>query len=150
MRGRKPKRPATPPSEGEEDGNFIGDPDQIFDELPQPFRLIDKTLKWLFDKAWETIEDIERDNLLRRSKAVLPLFELGKQLSEYPKTTCLCTVDDSPYLFVGYSYGLGVVDSETGATVASFEDSGKNFVQMSACSLQQGVYLICTLDGQGK
>lgn len=150
MRVRKPKRPTTPPSEDEGDGNFVADPDQIFDGLPQPFRLVDKTVRRIFDAAWEIIESIEERKALKRSKAVLPLFELGKQLSDYSKTTCVCTVPDGSYLFLCYSNGLAVVDSLMGTTVALFEDPGNSIVQISACCLQDGFYLISTLDNEGK
>lgn len=150
MRGKKPKRPPTPPSEDEGDDNFVADPDQIFDDLPQPFRLVDKTLKKIFDDAWEIVEDIEERKALRRSKAVLPLFDLGKQLSEYNKTTCVCTVANGSYLFLSYSNGLAVVDGLLGTTVACVEDSGNDIVEMSTCCLQEGHYLISTLDNLGK
>ena len=150
MRGKKPKRSTTPPSENEGDDNFVGDPDQIFDELPQPFRLVDKILRHIFDDAWEIIEGIEERKALKRSKAVLPLFDLGKQLSEYNKTACVCTVADGTYLFLCYSNGLSVIDSLLGTTVAWFEDPGNSIVQISACFLQEGFYLISTLDNEGK
>ena len=149
MRGKKPKRPATPPSEDEREENFVADPDQIFDELPQPFRLVDKTLRYIFDNAWEIIEGIEERKALKRSKAVLPLFDLGKQLSEYSNTTCVCTVADGSYLFLCHSGGLAAIDSLLGTTVAWFEDPGSNIVQISSCCLQEGFYLIATLDNEG-
>lgn len=149
MRGKKPKRPATPPSEDEGEDNFVADPDQIFDELPQPFRLVDKTLRNIFDGAWEIIEGIEERKALKRSKAVLPLFDLGNQLSEYSRTSCVCTVADGSYLFLCFSNGLAVIDSLIGTTVAWFEDPGNSIVQISACCLQEGFYLISTLDNEG-
>lgn len=148
MRGKKQKRPTTPPSEDEEE-NFVGDPDQIFDELPQPFRLVDKTLRRIFDDAWEIIEGIEERKALKRSKAVLPLFDLGKELSEYKRTVCVCTVSDGRYLFLCYSTGLAVIDSLLGTTVAWLEDPGNSIVQISAFCLQEGFYLISTLDNEG-
>ena len=149
MRGKKTKRPSTPPSEDEGDDNFVADPDQIFDDLPQPFRLVDKTLRKIFDDAWEIIEDIEGRKALRRSKVVLPLFDLGKQLSEYNKTTCVCTVADGSYLFLGYADRLAVVDGLLGTTVDFVEDPGSDIVQISACCFQEGYYLISTLDSVG-
>lgn len=150
MRGKKTKRPTTPPSEDEGDDNFVADPDQIFDDLPQPFRLVDKTLRKIFDDAWEIIEGIEERNALKRSKAVLPLFDLGKQLSEYRKTTCVCSGADGSYLFLISGDGLVVVDGLLGTTVACVEDPGNEVVQLSACCLQEGYYLLSTLDSVGR
>lgn len=149
MRSKKPKRPPTPPSEDEGDGSFVADPDQIFDDLPQPFRLIDKTVTTIFDDAWEIIEDIEERKALKRSKAVLPLFDLGKELLEYNKTTCVCTVPDKSFLFISYGNMLAVVDSLSGTIIACAEDVGNDIVQMSTCCLQEGHCLISTLDNVG-
>lgn len=149
MRVKKPKRPTTPPSEDEVDDNFVVDPDQIFDELPQPFRLVDKTLRQIFDAAWERIECIEERKALKRSKAVLPLFDLAKQLSEYNGTTCICTAAEGNYLFISNTNRFLVVDSLLDTVVASYEELEDNTVQMSACCLQEGCFLISTLDDVG-
>ena len=151
MRGKKPKRPATPPSEDEWEDNFVADPDQIFDDLPQPFRLVDKTVRKIFDHAWEIIEGIEGRKALRRSKAVLPLFDLGKQLSEFNRTSCVCTVaDEGSYLFLSCGAGLTVVDGSLETSVACLEDPGNDIVQLSACCFQEGYYLISALDIAGR
>ena len=149
MRIKKPKRPTTPPSEDEVDDNFVVDPDQIFDELPQPFRLVDKTLRQIFDAAWERIECIEERKALKRSKEVLPLFDLAKQLSEYNGTTCICTAAEGNYLFISNTNRFLVVDSFLDTVVASYEELEDNTVQMSACCLQEGCFLISTLDDVG-
>ncbi|XP_068740235.1 WD repeat-containing protein 93-like [Montipora capricornis] len=149
MRGRKAKRPLSPPSDEEGDGNFVADPDQIFDDLPQPFRLVDKTVRKIFDDAWEIIEDIEERKALRRSKVVLPLFDLGKELSDYCKTSFVCTVPDGSYLFLGCDKGLTVVDGVLGTTIACVEDTESTISQISAYYVQDGYYLISTLDNGG-
>ena len=150
MRAKREKRPPSPPSEDEGDENFVTDPDQIFDDLPQPFRLVDKTVRTIFDNAWEIIEEIEIRKALRRSKAVLPLFDLGKELSDYSKTSCVCTVPNGNYLFLGGDRCLTVVDSLLGTTVACIEDTGNDITQMSACYLLDGHYLIAAVDNGGE
>ncbi|KAM7446178.1 oxidoreductase [Porites harrisoni] len=149
MRLKKPKRPTTPPSDDEGDGNFVADPDQIFDDLPQPFRLVDKTVRKIFDHAWEIIESIEDRKALRRSKAVLPLFDLAKQLPDFSRTSCICTVADRSYLFLSCGSGLTVVDGLLGTTLACLEEPGSDILQISACCFQEGYYLISTLDSVG-
>ena len=151
MRGKKPKRPTTPPSEDEGEDNFVADPDQIFDDLPQPFRLVDKAVRTIFDDAWEIIEGIEERKALRRSKVVLPLFDLGKQLSEYNRASCVCSVSHhGSYLFLSCGTGLTVVDGLLETSVACLEDAGNDIVQLSACCFQEGYYLISALDIAGK
>ncbi|XP_029186083.2 WD repeat-containing protein 93-like [Acropora millepora] len=149
MRAKREKRPPSPPSEDEGDENFVTDPDQIFDDLPQPFRLVDKTVRKIFDNAWEIIEEIEERKALRRSKAVLPLFDLGKELSDHSKTSCICTLPNGNYLFLGCDRCLTVVDSLLGTTVACIEDTGNDITQMSACYLLDGYYLIASVDNGG-
>lgn len=41
----------------EEENFFLSDPDQLLDSLPQPFCMINKILKDLFERAWERIEE---------------------------------------------------------------------------------------------
>ena len=149
MRLKKTKRPTTPPSDDEGDDNFVADPDQIFDDLPQPFRLVDKTVRKIFDHAWEIIESIEDRKALRRSKAVLPLFDLAKQLPDFSRTSCTCTVADRSYLFLSCGSGLTVVDGLLGTAVACLEEPGSDILQISACCFQEGYYLISTLDSVG-
>lgn len=41
----------------EEENFFQNDPDELLDSLPQPFCMINKILKDLFERAWERIEE---------------------------------------------------------------------------------------------
>ena len=129
------------------------DPDQIFDVLPQPFRLINKTLDSIFDQAWEIIEGIEEDATLRRSKACLPTFDCGNSLLDLSDPSCVCPLSpcEAGYMFVAYSLGFAVFDPFVGQTVATLEDAqGKNIVQMSSYCLQDGIFLVCSVDDAGE
>ena len=153
MPSKKARRPATPPSEescDEEDGGFVVDPDQIFDLLPQPFRLVDKILTHIFDAAWEVIEDIEHGRDERRSKAQLPVYDCGRHLFEFKQISGLMSVEDGNILIVAHSLGLTAVDALLGHVVASYEEPQEKTVHMSACSLQNGFCLVCALDEKGE
>lgn len=44
----------------EEGDFFLKDPDQYIDPLPQPFRMISKSVALLFERAWDIIEGREQ------------------------------------------------------------------------------------------
>ncbi|CAF2078436.1 unnamed protein product [Rotaria magnacalcarata] len=50
--------------------DFTLDPSLIFDELPQPFRRINKVLESIFDDAWAIIEQREKQRLIDQTKFV--------------------------------------------------------------------------------
>ncbi|EDO45562.1 predicted protein [Nematostella vectensis] len=154
MPARKQKRTSLSYSEGSDDENiddgFVTDPEKIFDVLPQPFRLVDKTVNHIFDKAWEIIEDIENNRALRRSKESLPNFDCGKALHNFANPSCMFSVDGGKYLFLAYCDGLVVIEALIGQSVATFEDPGcRKVTHMSACVLQEGFYLLTTRDEDG-
>ena len=56
------------------DDDYINDPDQTYDPLPQPFRMINKVLNIIYDTAWREISLREQDRLEEASKIHAPLF----------------------------------------------------------------------------
>jgi hypothetical protein len=153
MTRKKQKRPATPPSEdsgAEADGEFLIDPEQIFDVLPHPFRLVDKTVNYIFDKAWSIIEGIEDNRALKLSKESLPSYDCGRPLFDLTQPSCMCSDKDGKYLFVAHNNGFSVVEALIGQSVAHNEDSSaKDVKHMCACLLLEGFYVFCTLDISG-
>ena len=69
----------TPQSMGEfpedSEGDFLIDPDQHRDALPQPYRMIDKTITRLLDDAWEIIASREQNRVEEASKIRPPQYE---------------------------------------------------------------------------
>jgi hypothetical protein len=61
-----------PSRQGElnEKTDFTLDPSLIFDELPQPFRRINKVLESIFDDAWTIIEQREKQRAIDQTKFV--------------------------------------------------------------------------------
>lgn len=58
-------------SNDEED--YITDPDQMLDFLPQPFRLVNKIITSVFDRAWERV--VHREKQLEEERLRLPIPE---------------------------------------------------------------------------
>ncbi|KAG8516323.1 WD repeat-containing protein 93, partial [Galemys pyrenaicus] len=84
----------------------LPDPDQGPDTLPQPFRMINKLVNLLFERAWEAVE--ERDALkaaeLGRVQPTLYLPLVESKLDKMP--ACLALSRD--YVFVGGVGGFSI------------------------------------------
>lgn len=74
----------TPPSleniPAELEDDFINDPELLRDELPQPFRMIDKTLTNLLDDTWDVISKREEERIAEANKVRPPQYESSLQL----------------------------------------------------------------------
>lgn len=66
------------PQEAEDD--FVNDPELLKDNLPQPYRMIDKTLHRLFDDTWEIIAEREEQRLAEARKVRPPQYESSVEL----------------------------------------------------------------------
>ena len=62
-----------PPPEDEDD--FITDPELIRDDLPQPYRMIDKVLSFIVDETWDEISQREAARIEEAQKVKPPEFE---------------------------------------------------------------------------
>lgn len=77
------------PQEAEDD--FVNDPELLKDNLPQPYRMIDKTLHRLFDETWEVIAEREEQRLAEARKVRPPQYESSVELdavipaTQYPE-----------------------------------------------------------------
>ena len=60
-------------SSDEED--YIRDPEQMYDVLPQPFRLVNKIVNLIFDVAWEVISEREAARIAERSRVRPPQYD---------------------------------------------------------------------------
>lgn len=75
----------TPPSLAdaaieENEDDFIQDPDQVWDNLPQPYRMVDKIVMLIFDKAWAIISSREDERIADASRVKAPQYECAVQL----------------------------------------------------------------------
>lgn len=71
MRRRKSSVAGTYNEFSSEDDDYIDDPDQWRDLLPQPFRMVTKLLESAFEDVWEVIAGREGERLAE-SQRVLP------------------------------------------------------------------------------
>ena len=59
----------------EDDNDYLLDPDQLKDILPQPYRMINKLLVQLIDNVWEIVEGKENALLAEARKVRPPRLE---------------------------------------------------------------------------
>lgn len=59
----------------EDDKDFLMDPEQLWDTLPQPYRMINKILTQLIDSAWEIIDDKDRSHADEAFKINAPKYD---------------------------------------------------------------------------
>ena len=75
----------TPPSiynmQLEDDSDYLLDPDQLRDILPQPYRMIDKILTQLLDSVWEIVETKDNAVLAEARKVRPPFFDEAQRLN---------------------------------------------------------------------
>ena len=65
---------------GEDQDDFLQDPDQRWDELPQPFRFLNKILNNIFERAWEIANSREVERITEAAKIRPPQYECAIQM----------------------------------------------------------------------
>nr|XP_006821252.1 PREDICTED: WD repeat-containing protein 93-like [Saccoglossus kowalevskii] len=142
----------TPPSLSEllsDDDDFLTDPEQLHDQLPQPFRLVDKILSRLTDDVWEILSDREAARVAEKSRIRPPQYECAVQMQDFGKATCLADSIDGRYIFIGLPNGLAVIDAASQSKVAHWQDDNVEITSMNVCLMSVQMYLIATIDDMG-
>lgn len=141
----------TPPSisniSDEDDDDYLQDPDQLRDVLPQPYRMINKVLDKIFADAWDIIQAKENRRLAEERKIKPPKYE-GVKIQPHSHATALAESEDGKYVFVGLSNGLAAMDAQTQGAVGRWEEEGAEIVTVVCHSMSatQSHYLLTTID----
>ena len=133
------------------DTSFVLDPAKLFDELPQPFRLIDKTIDYVFDKAWEAILELELRAHELGSGGKLPVFDSAEEISDFYQATVMCSSVDGKFVFLVAKNGIiYALEAETSSVIA-FNDElqGMNLETMSTGYLQENKHFVGVLMENG-
>ena len=133
------------------DAGFVLDPAKIFDELPQPFRLVDKTVDYIFEKAWEAIQELELRAHELGLGGKIPVFDGAKELPEFFQATLMCPSLDGKFLFVIAKNGvIHAVDAEE-STVLAVSDELQGLTMLSMCTgrLEENKHFVCVLMENG-
>ncbi|XP_035666401.1 WD repeat-containing protein 93-like [Branchiostoma floridae] len=140
-----------PPSLSSRDSDeeeFLTDPEQLYDPLPQPFRMIDKVLFQLLEDVWDIVSEREEARMQDGSRVRPPLYECPVQMQEHGKTHCMAHSVDGRYIFVGLPTGLAAFDAVSQVTLAVWEETVEvTSLKVSLVGVQ--MYLLSTVDDMG-
>ncbi|XP_052098302.1 WD repeat-containing protein 93-like isoform X4 [Mytilus californianus] len=143
----------TPPSLDkiplEDEDDYITDPDQLKDPLPQPYRMIDKVLGQLVEDVWDIVESRENERLEESRKVRPPRHENTKSLEYLRKCGCMTDSGDGLYMFIGHSKGIIVIDANTQEKVTLWEEDRVDLQYIRAHIIAPNVYLLVSIDDMG-
>ncbi|TKC45574.1 hypothetical protein EI555_020897 [Monodon monoceros] len=129
----------------EEDWVFKG-PDQEQDSLPQPYRMINKLVNFLFDHSWEIIEerDASRKAELSRIQPTIypPLLE--SKLNKMPN----CMAISQDYVFIGGTKGFSIYNLYNAKRIYVWEKLKVDVTYIWATDLGSEI-LIASVDEMG-
>ncbi|XP_065268816.1 WD repeat-containing protein 93 [Emys orbicularis] len=142
-----------PPSEkdwikkDEEENFFLQDPDQIFDSLPQPFRMINKLVTLVFEQAWEIIEKREALREAQTLKVKPTLYLPTAEFQVMGRANCLAA--SGQHVFLGLSTGLAVFNMPNCKRVCAWESAKLEICAIRASNLGNETHLLVTVDEMG-
>lgn len=157
----------TPPPSSElssdDEGQFVRDPSQVFDILPQPYRMINKLMAGIFDDAWDVIEEREADRRRSEARYIPPELEPSKIVSNQTAVVnCVRASLDGKLLFVAINNGVAALECESDSLSAFCEPSDAQSTATDVLALYTAVpiaisvrerihqvYPLCTLDASG-
>ncbi|XP_072806869.1 WD repeat-containing protein 93 isoform X2 [Vicugna pacos] len=133
-------------SKDDEDDCVFSDPEQEVDSLPQPYRMINKLVNFLFDRSWEIIE--ERDvlrtaELSRIQPTIYPPF-MESTLNKTPN--CMAVSQD--YVFIGGTKGFSIYNLHNAKRIYVWEKLKVDVTSIWATDLGNEI-LIAPVDEMG-
>lgn len=129
--------------------DFIRDPDQARDRLPQPFRAIDKILQNLIGAVLENIVSRETERVKHATRVRAPQYQCGVQVEAGDGAGCMASSPDGQLIVLGMSSGLIVIQADTQCVLATWRDVHMEVVDLQCDLLEDGKYIISTIDDMG-
>lgn len=143
----------TPPSiynmQLEDDSDYLLDPDQLRDILPQPYRMINKILTQILDSVWEIVETKDNAVLAEARKIRPPIFNEAKRLDKFDSASSMASSTDGKYIFFGLPNGLAAMDALTQDHLHSWHEEKVQITNIQCCAIGSEYHLITTLDDMG-
>ncbi|XP_071845318.1 WD repeat-containing protein 93-like isoform X2 [Apostichopus japonicus] len=109
-----------------DEDDYVTDPDQMIDNLPQPFRLVNKIITSVLDKAWDRIGHRERTIEEERKKIPIPEYDNAEIIDQYKDSPGVTESPDGTAVFLGLPDDLIVLDPITRQPIATWtsEEAG--------------------------
>eukprot|EP00069_Balaena_mysticetus_P001729 bmy_15715T0 len=129
----------------EEDWVFKG-PDQEQDSLPQPYRMINKLVNFLFDHSWEIIEEREASRKAELSRIQPTIYPplLESKLNKMPN----CMAISQDYVFIGGTKGFSIYNLYNAKRIYVWEKLKVDVTSIWATDLGSEI-LIASVDEMG-
>ncbi|MBV96382.1 WD repeat-containing protein 93, partial [Eschrichtius robustus] len=129
----------------EEDWVFKG-PDQEQDSLPQPYRMINKLVNFLFDHSWEIIEEREASRKAELSCIQPTIYPplLESKLNKMPN----CMAISQDYVFIGGTKGFSIYNLYSAKRIYVWEKLKVDVTSIWATDLGSEI-LIASVDEMG-
>ncbi|XP_006192638.2 WD repeat-containing protein 93 isoform X1 [Camelus ferus] len=133
-------------SKDDEDNCVFSDPEQEVDSLPQPYRMINKLVNFLFDRSWEIIEerDVLRTAELSRIQPTIYSPFIESTLNKMPN--CMAVSQD--YVFIGGTKGFSIYNLHNAKRIYVWEKLKVDVTSIWATDLGNEI-LIAPVDEMG-
>ncbi|XP_033749813.1 WD repeat-containing protein 93-like isoform X3 [Pecten maximus] len=143
----------TPPSLDqipvEQEDDYVQDPEQLKDHLPQPYRMLDKVLNKVFEDAWAIIEQRENAALEEARRFKPPQFDYEEAVEPLGGATSINCSSDGKIVFVGLPNGIAVLDSVTRHRICAWEEDKVEIIRLKTYPIAESMHLIVSLDDMG-
>uniref|UniRef100_UPI00398EEA11 WD repeat-containing protein 93 isoform X2 n=1 Tax=Pristiophorus japonicus TaxID=55135 RepID=UPI00398EEA11 len=136
-------------SDDNENDDYLKDPDQRLDKLPQPFRMIDKLIGRIIENACESIEGREAEREAKRLKIKPPLCESSEEIQLPGNLNCLANTVDANYIFAGLSEGVAVLNTEDHTVTSVWTSGDVEIVALQVTHAGGQLYLLAAVDDMG-
>lgn len=143
----------TPPSLDripvEDEDDYVTDPDQLKDTLPQPYRMLDKVLDKIVEDAWEEIEHREQLRIEESRKVRPPQYQSSHELQEYGGATSISASIDGKYIFIGMPNGIVVLEAVNHQEIVRWKEDKVEITKIDSFLISDQIYLLVSLDDMG-
>ncbi|RMZ94442.1 WD repeat-containing 93-like isoform X5 [Brachionus plicatilis] len=136
--------------------DFLKDPDLYRDNLPQPYRRIDKIVQGILEDVWNNIEKNENELKIEQNKHRAQTFDVSTTL-DVTDINCMCLSNDdyNDFVFAGSKGFIYAIDTGKLSPIDKFDlnkvvtDISTNIIKIYSSQLKPSVYLIVSITDSG-
>ncbi|XP_072133794.1 WD repeat-containing protein 93 isoform X1 [Mobula birostris] len=136
-------------NDNDENDYYLKDPERLFDELPQPFRMIDKLIDRIIENSCEIIEKREVQREVERLRKKIPSCESSEEIQVPGNVNCLAGSVDGSYIFAGLSEGIAIFNMENHTVKTVWKTEDVEIVAIQVKSVGSQLHLLAAVDDMG-